>query len=231
MRKGIVSLTYDGTQLCHSETVVPHLNGFGLLGTFYADPLPLLDNLPNWKLAVAQGHEVANGCLIGSVDGSGALDSWTPEMVGDDIDETDGMLDELFPGQHIYSFGYPWVTGGAIGISYLRRIVEQRHSVCRSGEKGANSLDSLDLAYLKCVPMDDRTADQMIELVRSSVRRGEWIILAFDGVGSGEPSVDASSHLGLCSWLSENRELFDVLTVSQAAERAQDGPRPSLRLL
>lgn len=230
-RKAIVSLTYDGTQLCHSETVLPHLDAFDLKATFYADPLPLLESLPIWKVAVKRGHEVANGCLIGSVDGSGDLDSWTPEMVGDDVDETDRMLAELFPGQSVYSFGYPWVTGGAYGISYLRRIIEERHSVCRSGEQGTNDLEDVDLSYLKCVPMDDASASQMIEVVRSSVRNGEWIILAFEGIGSGEPSIDASAHLGLCSWIADNRELFEVLTVSEAAERAQGGSKQSLRLL
>ena len=161
--KAAVSLTYDGTQLCHSETVLPQLDALNLKGTFFADPLPLLDSLPTWRAAVMNGHEVGNGCLIGSVDGSGALDCWTPEMIEDDIEETDRMLHELFPGQTVFSFGYPWVSGGAFGIGHLRKIVERRHSVCRSGEQGTNIAGEADLAYLKCMQMDGTSAVEMIE--------------------------------------------------------------------
>lgn len=230
-RQSVVSMSYDGTQLCHSETALSHLDAFGLKGTFYADPLPLLESLPTWKSAASRGHEVANGCLIGSIDADGSMDTWTPEMVGDDIDETDQLLSELFPHQSGYSFGYPWATGGAFGISYLRRIIEERHAVCRSGEHGTNSVDNLDLAYLKCVPMDGATFEQMSEIVRTSVRKGEWIILAFDGIGSGEPSVDASDHEKICSWLADNRDLFDVLTVSQAADLIQQTSKAGLHLI
>ena len=229
--KAIVSLSYDGTQLCHSETVLPHLDASGLKGTFFADPLPLLESLPVWRAAVERGHEVGNGCLIGSVDGSGALDAWTPEMVSDDIEETDNMLLELFPGQTVYSFGYPWVTGGAYGMSHLRHLVEARHSVCRSGEKGSNKVGRTDLAYIQCLPMDDVSSVEMIEYVRSSIRNGDWLVLAFDGVGSGEPSVNANDHRDLCLWLEENKELVDVMTVSQAAQSLQSGSVPALRLL
>ena len=230
-RKAVVSLTYDGTQLCHAETALPHLDAFGLKGTFYADPLPLLDSLPLWRKALSDGHEIGNGCLIGTVDAGGAIDSWTPEMVGDDIDDADSLLRELFPGQNVFSFGYPWITAGAYGIVNLRRIVEQRHSVCRSGDQGMNEAQSVDLSYLRCAAMDGFTSNEMIEFVRSAGRLGQWIILAFDGIGSGDPSVDASAHYELCTWLNDSRDLVDVVTVSNAAQLAQGEARPKLRLL
>jgi hypothetical protein len=230
-RKALVSLTYDGTQLCHAETALPHLDAFGLKGTFYADPLPLLESLPLWRKAVSEGHEIGNGCLIGTADGGGAIDAWTPEMIGDDIDETDSMIRELFPSQNVFSFGYPWATAGAYGIGVLRRIVEMRHSVCRSGEQGTHDFDSIDLAYLRCAAMDGFSSGEMIEFVRSAGRLGQWIILAFDGIGSGDPSVDASAHRELCVWLNDSRDLVDVVTVSQAAQLAQGEARPKLRLL
>jgi Polysaccharide deacetylase len=229
--KPVVSVTYDGTQLCHAETALPHLEAFGLKGTFYADPLPLLESLPTWRKAAENGHEIGNGCLIGTVDEGGAMEAWTPEMIGDDIDETDTMLQELFPTQPVFSFGYPWITAGALGIEPLRRLVEERHSVCRSGHQGTNKPGEIDLAYLRCVAMDGYSADEMIDIVRLAVRQRHWIILSFDGVGSGEPSVDASAHRDLCEWLSESSELLVVSTVTAAAERAQEAARSKLRLL
>lgn len=228
LSKSIVSLSYDGTQLCHAETVLPQLDSFSLKGTFFADPLPLLDSLPLWRGAVENEHEIGNGCLIGTM---GALDSWSPEMIEDDIEETDSMLQELFPGQTVYSFGYPWATGGAFGIGHLRKIVEKHHSVCRSGEQGTNAAHEADLAYVRCMSMDGASATEMIEVVRNSVRQGHWLVLAFDGVGSGDPAVDAKAHFELCAWLSDNRELLDVHTVSAAADMVHRGSKAKLRLL
>src|SRR5690242_10109364 len=94
-RKALVSLTYDGTQLCHSEVAVGHLDAHALKGTFYADPVPLLDDLPAWREASEAGHEIGNGCLVGSLEGGSVLAAWTPEMVADDIDETDALLREV----------------------------------------------------------------------------------------------------------------------------------------
>lgn len=228
--KAMVSLSYDGTQLCHAETVLPQLDALGLKGTFFADPLPLLDSLPVWRAAVSNQHEVGNGCLIGNIDGF-ALDAWTSEMIEDDIEETDNMLRELFPGQTVYSFGYPWATGGAFGIGHLRKIVENHHSVCRSGEHGTNDATSTDLAYVLCKPMDQTTGVEMIEIVRTAVRQGHWLILAFDGVGSGDPAVDASEHKILCQWLADNRELLEVLTVTAAADTVQNNTKTKMRIL
>ena len=53
---GLVSLTYDGSLLCHLETVLPHLEESALKATFYAEPAMLLENLPGWALAVLDGH-------------------------------------------------------------------------------------------------------------------------------------------------------------------------------
>lgn len=230
-RKPIVSLTYDGTQACHAETVLPQLEKTNLRGTFYADPLPLLEDVQFWRSAVSQGHEVGNGCLIGSVDELGLLEAWTPEMVADDIDETDRLIRELFPTQAVFSFGYPWITGGAYGMGHLRKIVEERHTVCRSAEQGTNALHQPDTAFLRCHTLDGSSRAEMIELVRSGTRRGEWVVLAFDGVGSGEPAVDAIEHQALCEWLAEAGDIFEVLPVREAASRLQDGTRPALRLL
>lgn len=230
-RKPIVSLTYDGTQLCHAETVLPHLARFNLKATFYADPLPLLEDVYLWRSAVEDGHEIGNGCLIGSVDELGLLDAWTPEMVADDIDETDRLIREIFPVQQVFSFGYPWITGGAYGIGHLRKIVEERHTVCRSAEQGRNSRFKPDLAFLHCHTLDGATNQEMQELVRTGARHGEWVILSFDGIGSGEPSIDSHEHRAFCEWLSDSLELVDVLPVTEAAKIASDGDRTKLKLL
>lgn len=218
-----VSLTYDGTQICHAETVLPQLEAVGLRATFYADPLNLLEEPDVWRSAVAQGHEVGNGCLLDC----GPLDSWTPEMVMSDIEETDALLQELFPSQLSYSFAYPWSIVGCPHTDCLRRIVEQRHRVCRSAQPGNNDLDSTDIGFVLSYPMDGHQATAMSNLV--SEGNSQWTVFAFAGVGSGEPSVDASAHEDFVNWLAQ--QSVSVLPVSSVAEAVGSGAMRKVRLI
>lgn len=227
----MVSLTYDGTLPCHAETALPHLDHFGLKATFYADPVPLLDDLPIWRRAVETGHEIGNGCLMGSLDGGSVLAAWTPEMVGDDIDETDSLLRELFAGQTGHSMGFPWVTGTDTHLADVKAMVARRNSIARSGVAGLNPMDSPDVSYLKCLHMDGLEAGHMTELVRAAVRSHSWIVLSFDGVGSGDRAVDSAEHKGLCAWLADNPGPFRVETILGAASGFNSAFRPTLRLV
>ncbi|MBS1723616.1 MAG: hypothetical protein JSS66_11750 [Armatimonadetes bacterium] len=229
--KAIVSLTYDGTLPCHAETALPHLDSRGLLATFYADPVPMLDSFPIWRGAAEKGHEIGNGCLIGALDGGSALAAWTPEMVADDIDETDDLIRELFPGQTSFSLGYPWVEGKDSELDTVKRLVAKKHSVCRSGVAGLNALDQVDTGYLKCLPMVDHRSGHMIDLVRTAVRSRSWIILSFDGVGMGERGIDARDHQDLCDWLATNKELFELLPVIAVTALLARQQRSALRML
>ncbi|MBS1714059.1 MAG: hypothetical protein JST30_06945 [Armatimonadetes bacterium] len=225
----IVSLTYDGTQLCHSETALADLERYGIKATFYADPVPLLDGLPTWRDACRSGHEVGNGCLSASVSEAGLLGAWTVDMLTDDITETDALIREVLPLQQSFSIAFPWATGHSDAIGDVRSAVAGHHVVCRSGVPGLNAMDDPELAYLKCVHMQDLQGRDIVEIVRAGVRSRCWTILAFDGVGSGDRSVDGKAHRELCTWLSDNADLAKVATVRDAARSFVDSPR-GLRL-
>ena len=225
----IVSLTYDGTQLCHSETVLDDLERSGLVATFYADPVPLLDGLPAWRHAIGAGHEIGNGCLSESLSETGLLGAWTVDMLVDDVVETDGLIRELFPGQPTFSLSFPWNSGCTDALSDVRAVVSDHHLVCRSGVPGLNTMDGPDLGYLKCVHMDGLNGREIIEIVRAGIRSQCWTILSFDGVGSGDRSVEAAAHRELCVWLTDNADLARVATIRDAAQAFVNSPR-GLRL-
>jgi hypothetical protein len=146
-------------------------------------------------------------------------------MVVDDVAETDGLLRELLPGQSSFSLAFPWSSGCGDELSDLRRAVSALHLVCRSGVPGLNALDGPDLPYLKCVHMHDLRGREIVEIVRAGVRSRCWTILAFDGVGSGDRSVDAVAHLEVCEWLADNADLLTVATVRDAAQNFVNSPR------
>lgn len=225
--KAMVSLTYDGAQICHAETAIPHLDSVGLKGTFYIDPLNMLETLPLWIEASRNGHEIGNGCLTYC----GPIDAWTAEMVADDLEECDNLIREIFPHQQLFSFGYPASTGSAIGIDYLKRIIERKHLVCRSGEQGGNDRSNINLAYLNCFTFDGQSGNQIIEVVRNAIRTYSVIVLAFDGIGSGEPAIDASAHLELCNWLHTSQDIVQTVTITEVANQIREAGKPELRLV
>lgn len=200
---GYVSLTYDGTLLCHLETVLPHLEESGLKATFYAEPAMLLENLPGWALAVMDGHEIGNGALHGAALEDGSLPGWTPAMVADDIKEARALIEELFPEQNAHTFGLPWGRPLSDGID-VAPTVRDLYPVVRSGEPGINS--DPEMTYLHCVHCDDLTADEMIDYAKAASQDGTWLVLSFEGVGVGDRAVDASAHKQLCKYLASARK-------------------------
>ena len=57
-----VVLTYDDALNVHLSNAIPALDSFGLKGTFYISDYfgGLKAQLPKWKAASANGHELAN---------------------------------------------------------------------------------------------------------------------------------------------------------------------------
>ncbi|HXH62030.1 MAG TPA: polysaccharide deacetylase family protein [Fimbriimonadaceae bacterium] len=214
--KTLVSLTYDGGLLCHLETALPQLQDNGLKGTFYCEPVPLLENLPEWAKALQDGHEIGNGTLHGAVRQDGTLPGWTMEMVLDDVKEAKLLLQDLFPEQDEHTFGLPWGRPLSDGVD-ATPVVQQVYGTLRTGDSGLNK-PPIDLARLKCVKCDAMTTEALIELAETAHRESAWLIYAFEGVGSGERGVDEEVHRALCNWLAHDRR-FETATVVGAAAR------------
>lgn len=227
----VISLTYDGTQWCHLGTVIPQLEAAGFLGTFYADPVMLMENLPEWQAAQVRGHEIGNGCLIGSALPDGSLPAWTPAMILDDIEEADFLLEELFPDQPDHSFGMPWGEARCAADTDYLPTVAHAFNVIRTGERGVNQPGEFDLKALRSLPMEDLTGSQLIEVCRLAIHQGGWSIFAFDGVGMGDRAVDAADHAELIEFLAASRDVVQVLPVITMAERLLDAPKPTIRLV
>lgn len=201
-----VSLSYDGTLLCHLETVVPHLDRYGLRGTFYAVPERLLEALKPWQEVQLRGHEIANGCLFPWASADGSLDAWTLEMVAADIGDAESLIEESFPSQRNWSFAFPCGHPRCARGQDYREIVEAFAGVARSGIDGFNIGPSCDIRYLKRVYCSGFECHEILSMVQMAIDRGEWAILAFEGVGVGDRAVDASSHERLCEFLDSVRD-------------------------
>ena len=207
-----VSLTYNGATLNQTEVVVPALDQFGFRGTFYADPIPFLENLGAWKSAYEKGHEMGVGSLLSSCLPDGSLPSWTPDMILDDLCECEELLEEFLPVPSGRSLGLPLGSSlCAEGENYLPQLTQFR--AIRSGVVGMNLWSEVDFRTLMCLPMNELSGEQMIDAVRMGMKHPSFLVLSFDGVGEGEQGVDAAQHANLLQFLDQSRDLVRVLSV------------------
>lgn len=228
--RAMVSLSYDGTLLCHLHTALPALDRYAFKGTFYAEPTLLLESVVEWRVAQRSGHEIGNGCLFGSTLPDGSLPAWTPQMIVEDVEEADFLLEELFPDQQGHSLGLHWGKDAcADGQTYLAEV-SHLFNVIRTGITGMNPLPKPDAQKLLCLPAADFTRDMLVEAVEAAVRTKSWIVFAFEGVGTDDNAVDAADHAGLLEYLSEQRESVAVLPVAEAAAVAAVMKSSPLRL-
>ncbi|MDI9635641.1 polysaccharide deacetylase family protein [Kamptonema cortianum] len=213
----VVSLTYDGSRMSHLEIVLPQLKEFGFKATFYAEPTSLLDDYPSWRAAHEQGHEIGNGTLLSSALEDGSLPAWTPQMLLDDLDEANDLLKELFPGQVKHSIGLPWGDGTCAGGVPYGPFLARAYEVVRSGNVGFNFSGATSVNALSHIAAEDLSGRELIEIVKRGIYEDAWTVIALDGVGSGERSIDAAAHRELLEFLDSNKTLVKVIPVIDMA--------------
>lgn len=218
-----VCLTYDGSTWNHLEVVVPSLVASGFRGTFYAEPIHLLERIPDWRQVAAAGHEVGNGCLIGSALPDGSLPAWGHATVREEVAETRLLLQEAL-GDRPHSFAMPLGADLCRDGAYLA-VVQSLYSVVRVGQTGFNADPASGV--LMSLPMAGLSADQMREVVRGAIQTESAAVLVFGGVGTGRHAVDRRDHDDLLAFLAENADLIEVTTVTElvATEQARLRPR------
>jgi hypothetical protein len=224
--RGVISLTYDGTQMGHAEIAVPDLDDFGLKGSFYADPATLLDSYSAWRTAQSHAHEIGNGSLIGAALPDGSLPAWTFEMIIDDIAEANDLIAELFPAQVDWSLGLPIGRPTCADEKDYGTKLRFAYPAIRSGQLGVNSADQTAASHLRCVDPHSLTGSQLCEIARQAIQKPLWIVFAFDGIGAGTRSIDRSAHRELCDFLSQSQDLVHIEPVIAAAIRLNQSKKP-----
>lgn len=191
---GVVSLTYDGGSLCHVETVLTQLDSLGVRGTFYVDPVSLLENLPEWGCAVSKGHEIGNGSLF-----TACLDGWTDEMVVTDVLAAKELIEDLFPEQIQHGIALPWHNNSLVESPLIHSVVSHYNSIksgiCKSHFSHEQS------HVFSSYQIDNMDKEEIMNLVEKGLRSEQWITLSFQGIGVGDPGIDAAAHMEVCKQL------------------------------
>lgn len=223
MSPRLVSLTFDGTTIGHLEVVAPALIRLGLPATYYARAENLLQAVRDWQEVARHGAEIGDGCLDAAAlpGGHVALD---PAAIEGELAAAAELLDDLFPGTR--SFGYPWGEPTGLGGADYRSVVRARYEVARAGIEGRNTQGRTDLGYLRCIPCDGYSGEELIALAENGLAADEWVIFAFGGIGEGEPGVDLAAFLALVEHLAATEAPVASVIAGAARWRALAREKP-----
>lgn len=211
----VVSLAYEGGLADHREIVLPALERLELPATFLMPPEALLESPMTWQEACQRGFELGVHSLYG-VTLDGALDNWTTEMVHADLEMSANLIEQMTDVRPVV-FSFPGPCTQCSSGCY-KPVVRECFSFAISTEQGFNTPDG-EPHFLKRIWTFGLTGPEIIMQVEEAIGGGHWPLLVFEGVGTGLRGCDLASHREVCLWLSNAKDLADVLPVSKAAER------------
>jgi peptidoglycan/xylan/chitin deacetylase (PgdA/CDA1 family) len=214
-----VVLTYDDGLNVHLNNVIPALDSAGLKGTFYISSYNhlLQQQIPGWRKAAANGHELANHTIYHPCEGGrpgrefvtaqNDMNNYTVKRMDDEIETMNNLLYAI-DGKTKRTFAYPCGDTKIHDTLYLQPIQNQI-----LGARGVNAvmplIDSIDLWNIPCYPMNGESGEQLINLVKKAQASHTLLVFLFHGVG-GEHNLNVSleAHSALLHYLKQQRDIW-----------------------
>ncbi len=182
-----LSLSFDDARSSSPKFGVPLLNEYGVKATFFVVPPNLDQDLEGWKMAVETGHEMANHSLQHPCSGNflwsrnKALEDYTMKRMRDELvtanDEVERILG-VRPEVYAYPCGLTSIGRGSETQSFVPLISEL--FLAGRGWLDEAPVDPYyaDMAQLTGVKMDNMSFDEILPIIESAAKNGQWLILA-----------------------------------------------------
>jgi len=228
-KKCSVVLTYDDALNVHLDNVIPVLDSLNLKGTFYitASSEAASKRIIDWRSAATNGHELGNHTLFHPCDASGPGMSWVkPEYdlskyslgkIEDEIKMCNTFL-KAIDGKDKRTFaftcGHKKVAGGEFIQMFSKEFI-----AARSVRGEMHTFEEQNLMDIDCYSMEEKSGEEMIELVKQAQKSGKLLVFLFHGVG-GEHALNVSkeAHSKLVHYLKENEKDIYIDTMINVAE-------------
>lgn len=216
-KKCSVVLTYDDALNVHLDNVIPLLDSLNLKGTFYLSGyFPGFKNrIHDWRKAAANGHEMANHTMFHPCIGKMAgrefvrpdydLNNYTLQRIEDEIKMNNILLTTL-DGKTKRTFAYPCGDMTAGGVSYVDEIKDD--FVAARGVQGIiMQKKNIDFYNMGSYMINGTSGDEMIALVKETMKQNGLIVFLFHGVG-GEHGLNVAlkDHSQLLHYLKQNEK-------------------------
>jgi peptidoglycan/xylan/chitin deacetylase (PgdA/CDA1 family) len=231
-KKCAVVLTYDDALQVHLDNVIPVLDSLGLKGTFYLSGYfpGFANNIPRWKAAAVNGHELANHTLfhpcIGNTPGrewvkpANDLSQYTVQRMTDEMKMTNILLKTL-DGRSTRTFAYPCGDTKIGDVEYYKPV-EGEFVAARGTTSEMKKITEINLADIGAYGINGQSGEQLIELVKKAQASNSLLVFLFHGVGGGHSlNVALAEHTKLVRYLKQNKADIWVAPFIEVAQYAK----------
>jgi peptidoglycan/xylan/chitin deacetylase (PgdA/CDA1 family) len=235
--KAAVVLTYDDALTSQLDHAIPVLDAAGFKGTFFL-PGPKLADVPRWRAAAAEGHELANHTIFHacpasnySTDRRYTSEAYTVESMLKEIEQQNILLTAL-DGKPTHGFATPCGQSKAGGVDYLEalraaKLVTYVRGVYTSSEDLRANVAQMDPMHVPSRGFDEKvTGAQLIDFAKEAEAGGGMAVYLFHGVAGDYLQVSDAAHRELIAWLAAHRAEVWVTTLQGALDRAKTHPNP-----
>jgi peptidoglycan/xylan/chitin deacetylase (PgdA/CDA1 family) len=225
-----VVLTYDDGLNVDLTHAIPALDSAGLKGTFYISDYAnkLNKQIPGWRKAAAEGHELANhtiwhACEGGRpgrefVKGDYDLRYYTVRRAIDEAREMNNIL-KAIDGKDQRTFAFPCGDTKVHDTTYVDEYMKADFVAARGVHGDMPTIDKVKLYDLPCYAINGQSGADMIALVKQAMQNHTLLIFLFHGVG-GEHNLNVSlpAHHELLQFLKANQKQIWVAPMINVAE-------------
>lgn len=227
-KQGAVVLTYDDGLNVHLNHAIPALDSLGLKGTFYiADFGNLRKQIPGWRAAAANGHELANHTVyhpcLGDKPGrswikpEGDMNNYTVRRLQDEIKTMNTLLHAI-DGKTERTFAFPCNDTRLRDTAYIDGV-KNEFIAARAVSSKMLSINNVRIFDIPSYAINGETGEQLIELVKKAIADKALLVFLFHGVG-GEHNLNVSldAHSQLLRFIKQHEnELWVAPMVEVAA--------------
>ena len=212
--KTAVSLSYDDALDSQLDNVIPALNSFGFLASFYVVPTSnaFQSRLEAWRSAAKHGHELGNHTLFHScraslddrewVQPDRDLDTQSAKSVIEEVKLANILLQAL-DGRTQRTFAIPCGDLLAGGVNYVDQVKADFLAI--KGQGINSGFSTLHVA-------NGESGEKLVQLVREQTGKTALINIIFHGVGADYLSVTNDAHIKLLKYLDQNSDIYWVDT-------------------
>ncbi|MES1201499.1 MAG: polysaccharide deacetylase family protein [Pseudomonadota bacterium] len=227
--RAAIALTYDDSLTSQLDVALPQLDAAGFKGTFFLMGRQIGANLPRWRSAAAEGHELGNHtinhpCAAASyqMPVQYSSEAYSVPVLLSEIGTMNTFL-QAIDGKTDHPFATPCgqtLAGGEDYVAALRTAGLTRYVRAASPHAGA-----FDAFNVPCQFFDQNTTGaQLIAYVENVRRAGGYAVLGFHGVGGDYLNVSAEAHQQLITYLKAHPDIWvGTFTQVMDAVAAQQG--------
>jgi peptidoglycan/xylan/chitin deacetylase (PgdA/CDA1 family) len=235
--KAAVVLTYDDALTSQLDHAIPVLDAAGFKGTFFL-PGPKLADIPRWRAAAAEGHELGNHTIFHacpasnySTDPRNTSEAYTVESMLKEIEQQNVLLTAL-DGKMTHGFATPCGQSKAGKVDYLEalraaKLVTYVRGVYTSPEDLRADVGRMDPMHVPSRGFDEKvTGARLIDFAKEAEAGGGMAVYLFHGVAGDYLQVSDAAHRELIAWLAAHRGEVWVTTLQGALDWANTHPKP-----